>query len=266
MSACFASLFAFLPRPRVLYTRFFVLLSSCACLCPVPFCLCRMAYARCHSVSAWLPVCLRVPLSASPCPLSRHACAPYTHMLAFPSILHAAAMSIGIARTQKDYADLAPRLARASARMRQPGFLRPCVLLPLPLNMSLTSPRILVPLNSTPSGGPLHRDKLARSILFDEAIFAQAMLRCLRILAEVRPGIALRQRVCVCARACVCWRACLCVCVCCFVCVCQCSLCGCPRLRLPAVAVSDMRSFAHMHICLPAYLISLCIPVHTHPT
>ena len=69
------------------------------------------------------------------------------------SIVAAGGMGIGIARNEDDYRQLAPRLARSTRRLRQPG-------------------------------RALSREELARSYLFDEKVFAAAMLRCLRLLAE----------------------------------------------------------------------------------
>jgi predicted O-linked N-acetylglucosamine transferase (SPINDLY family) len=69
------------------------------------------------------------------------------------SIVLAGGMGIGVARNEDDYRQLAPRLARSTGRLRQPG-------------------------------GALSLEELARSNLFDERVFARAMLRCLRLLAE----------------------------------------------------------------------------------
>ena len=68
-------------------------------------------------------------------------------------ILIAGGLGLGVARNEADYLALAPRVGRAARRMRR-------------------------------AGAALDRDALAQSLLFDEAVFARAMLRCLRVLAE----------------------------------------------------------------------------------
>ena len=61
-------------------------------------------------------------------------------------------MGLGVARNQADYQALAPRVGRAAGRLRK-------------------------------AGAALHHC-LVKSLFFDEAVFARAMLRCLRVLAE----------------------------------------------------------------------------------
>ena len=68
-------------------------------------------------------------------------------------ILIAGGVGLGVARNQAVYQALAPRVGRAAGRLRK-------------------------------AGAALHRDSLVKSLLFDEAVFARAMLRCLRVLAE----------------------------------------------------------------------------------